>query len=64
MKMVDGKAVETWGAEDVKHVARTMGVEMSDGEAEAILARMCGLYDASVGCNWDFIRTVIEQERG
>lgn len=60
MKIIDGKAVEIWGTEDVEMIAERLGYKLTGNEVKAILELMCKNYDASVGCNWNYIAEQIQ----
>ena len=60
MRYLGGKVIEIWQKEDVLEVARQQDITLSDSECETVLFYMVKYYDASIGCNWNYIGNIID----
>lgn len=56
MELTNGKAVETWTADDVAKAAKEMGLTLSSKEKKAVLERMCKEYSKENG--WSNAKTM------
>jgi len=61
MRYLGGKIVEMWDREDVREAAKQINFTLDEAEIETVLFYTANDFDASIGCNWDVIKSNIKR---
>lgn len=63
IEKINGKVVlrDDWHIDDVMSVADSMGVKITEDDAEFVLEIVADGFDANVGINWQVIEYAIER---